>query len=47
MSRTDTGGLSRAAIINEHRDLIELVAEGDDEPAEWARQWLQEVDGDD
>lgn len=38
---------SVALIIEKHREIIELVAEGDDEPAEWAQEWLQEVDGDD
>jgi hypothetical protein len=29
-------------VVEEHRETIELVAEGDDEPAEWARTWLRE-----
>jgi hypothetical protein len=28
-------------VVEEHREVIELVAEGDDEPAEWARAWLR------
>ena len=32
-------------VVEEHREVIELVAEGDDEPAEWARTWLREADG--
>lgn len=44
MSQAQAPDGDRQALINEHRDLFELIAEGDDEPAEWARQWLQEVD---
>lgn len=33
-----------ADVIEEYREMFELVAEGDDEPAEWARAWLQEAD---
>ena len=31
-------------IVEEHREMFELVASGDDEPAEWARAWLEEAD---
>ena len=31
-------------VIEEHREMFELVASGDDEPAEWARTWLREAD---
>ena len=30
-------------IVEANRETIELVAEGDDEPAEWARTWLREA----
>jgi len=35
---------SVAEAVEEHRETIEIVAEGDDEPAEWARAWLREAD---
>ena len=31
-------------VVEEHREMFEKVAEGDDEPAEWARRWLKEAD---
>lgn len=46
MSQAQIPDGKRQAIITEHRDLFETIAEGEDKPAEWARQWLQEVDDD-
>ena len=37
-------GTGVADVVEEHRETFELVAEGDDEPAEWAQAWLQEAD---
>ena len=33
-------------VVEANREVIEAVAEGDDEPAEWARTWLREANGD-
>lgn len=33
-------------VVEEHRETFELVANGEDEPAEWARAWLREVNND-
>ena len=38
---TNEGHESVEEVVEEHREVIELVAEGDDEPAEWARAWLR------
>ena len=35
-----------AEIVEANRETIELVAAGDDEPAEWAQAWLQEAEDD-
>lgn len=32
-----------AEVVEENRETFEIVADGDDEPAEWARAALQEV----
>lgn len=37
-------GAGVADIVEKHRETFELVAEGDDKPAEWAAAWLQEAD---
>jgi hypothetical protein len=31
-------------VVEEHRKTFELVADGDDEPAEFAEAWLREID---
>lgn len=33
-------------VVEEHREVFELVADGDDKPSEWARKWLREVEVD-
>lgn len=44
MSESAEQPASVAEVVEENRETIELVAEGDDEPAKWARTWLQETD---